>query len=782
MSHRHYYYSKSTILLKFSSSWKMMTIMMMFAIVLMMCAGNAHSEVVVASTTSNSNTASGLSVASVAASVDGSIVSGSASTNMTSSGESDNTVGLSQSSHSRKVLVTGSAGFIGFHLAEKLAKEEFAYWNNFMATLVNETKGNIEQIDLALNNVERSVMIGLDNFNDYYSTDLKYMRKKQLEKTVREINQNLIEQASTILRKEEADIKPFIDFQVIEGDVCNTSILSEIFEKYTFTHVLHLAAQAGVRYSLKNPQTYIRNNILCQIELLETSVKYQKTNPPVFAYASSSSVYGNIQEFDPSAFHEQMNINKPTNVYSASKISQELFAETYNYLYGIPVIGLRFFTVYGPYGRPDMALFSWVDQIVKGKPITLYTLEGKELMRDFTYIDDIVNGIINSMNYGDRVKREEGRAVHDVFNLGNHTPEKVTDMIKYIEKALDKKAKINHVKKPPTDMTITFADITHSQELLNFQPKTKLEDGVRKFVDWYLKYYHFSNNQVTDDVIFTTYFVTKGHPERDEQYGDSCFEPMREWYESVHKHNLRAVVFYDDAKLYTKCGFNKLTSYNVRFELVQLGERSTNDERFFIYENFLLQAQRESTKGLSLLPKRVIMTDLFDIKFNKNPFEYLSTFDECDGDVCESTDKLFFGSEPTTIGSSKWAQQKLAQCSITIDEVNGSFYYNKSAPYPLNTLSKHQTPLNSMLLNPGIVGGNVEVVMNMLAIYNQFMRASPVQSNCNTPVFNILMYQHEAFQAERNENGLSSLLVTGQPLHTIFKAFDESDQYYIKHK
>ena len=684
----------------------------------------------------------------------------------------------------RQMLVTGAAGFIGFHLSKKLALEEFIFWTSKLEEVKNMTSDE-EKLQFLIDQA-RSVIIGLDNFNDYYSTDLKYLRRKHFEKAVEELNDKLLETARTILPdEEELKIKPFINFEIIEGDVCNVDLLRTLFEKFTFTHVVHMAAQAGVRYSLKNPQTYIRNNIMCQIELLETIVKYQKSALPIFLYASSSSVYGNIQEFDKSAFHEGMNVNKPTNVYSASKIAQELFAETYNYLYGIPVIGLRFFTVYGPYGRPDMALFTWVDQIVKNRPITLYTTDGDELMRDFTYVDDIVHGIVNSMQYGDKVRREEGRAVHEVFNLGNHKPERVINLIRYIEKALDKKAVITHVKKPPTDMTMTFADIEKSQQLINFEPKTSLENGVKKFVDWYLDYYHFSKKDDTDDVIFTTYFVTKKHPERDEQYGDSCFAPMKEWYDSVHKLNLRAVVFYDEAELYTKCEFNKWTSYNVRFELVTLGNRSTNDERFFVYEEYLENQRKRSTTGLQLLPKRVLMTDLFDIRFNRNPFDLMLTFEECNGDTCSESDKLFIGSEPTTIIASEWAQQKLKQCDIVVDEARGTFYYNttQTEKSPFSSLKGKETSLEKMLLNPGIVGGPVENIMHLLKIYNEFLRASPASANCNTPVFNILMYQHEEFQKETTPpQPLSSYLISGQPLHTVFKAFDESDSFYIKHK
>ncbi|KAF0976070.1 hypothetical protein FDP41_004746 [Naegleria fowleri] len=695
----------------------------------------------------------------------------------------------------RQMLVTGSAGFIGYHLALKLATEEFNYWSQLM----DDGKFNHHHPNEL---THKSVIIGIDNFNDYYSTDLKYMRRKMLQDAIANFNEKLSQKSSNFGESSE-DNTNFIHFELIEGDVCDTTLLQSIFARFKFTHILHMAAQAGVRYSIENPQTYIRNNILCQIELLEVAVKHQKDEPPVFIYASSSSVYGNIQEFDPSPFHEGMNVNKPSNVYSASKIAQELFAETYNYLYNVPVIGLRFFTVYGEAGRLDMALFKWVDQIVKGQPITLYTTDNnKELMRDFTYVEDIVHGIVNSMKYGERVRREEGRAVHDVFNLGNNKPERVVDLIKYIETALDKKAIITLSKKPPTDMTMTYADITHSQKLLNYEPKTKLQVGVQKFVKWYLDHYHFSKKSETDNVIFTTYFVTKGHPERDEHYHDACFEPMKEWYDSVHKHNLRAVIFYDDAKLYNKCRFDKLTSYNVKFELVQLGNRSTNDERFFVYEQYLKRAQQRSTTGLNLVPKRILMTDLFDIRFNRDPFEYMASFDTpCLPDNQKDSpssskfisDKLFIGSEPTTIRSSIWAQQKLAQCGITIDQTRGTFYYNASLPAPFNTLSHKETSLDSILLNPGIVGGSSETVFRLLSIYNEFLKASPVQANCNTPVFNMLMYQHEEFQNNqfRSEEGDNMMTasssdhlryITGQPLHTVFKAFDLSDTFYIKHK
>ena len=311
---------------------------------------------------------------------------------------------------SARVLVTGGAGFVGYHLALRLKKDGFN-------------------------------PILLDNFTPYYSLELKRVRAKRLKAA---------------------------GIELVEGDLCDEELLDKLFEKHRITHVASMAAQAGVRYSLSNPQSYMRSNLQCFISLLEAL----RRNPDIIlVYASSSSVYGANTK---APFSEEDRVDSPNSLYAATKKANEAIAHVYHGLYGIRVTGLRFFTVYGPWGRPDMAYFSFAHKIANGKPIEVYG-HGRP-MRDFTYIDDVVDGIVAALALG---------ADEEVFNLGNHHTETLLHFIDVIEREVGRPANRTYVPMSPGDVPMTFADVSHAHEMLGYMPTTSIETGLRKFVQWY---------------------------------------------------------------------------------------------------------------------------------------------------------------------------------------------------------------------------------------------------------------------------------------------------------
>jgi len=310
----------------------------------------------------------------------------------------------------KSLLITGTAGFIGFHLARA-------------------AKARGDRV------------IGLDNFNAYYDPKLKEMRAE-------------------VLAQE--------GIEVVRGDICDPELLKKIAEEHEITHIVHLAAQAGVRYSLENPQVYIKTNIEGFLNILELCRHRPGTR---LVYASSSSVYG-LNEKVP--FSETDRVDHQASLYGATKKSNELFASTYHHLFNISVTGLRFFTVYGPWGRPDMAYYSFTQKILNGEPIKVFN-QGK-MLRDFTYIDDIVRGTLAAI---------DKESACEVFNLGNHRPVELKTFIEVIEHAVGKKAKMELLPMQPGDVPATFADIAHSQKELGFHPETSLEEGIPRFVEWY---------------------------------------------------------------------------------------------------------------------------------------------------------------------------------------------------------------------------------------------------------------------------------------------------------
>jgi len=348
----------------------------------------------------------------------------------------------------KKVLITGAAGFIGFHLARKLVDSGFH-------------------------------VTGLDVINDYYDIALKYSRLEQVGIAKDQIAYNQLV-SSTISE----------NYQFIQIQLEDRESIQELFANRDFDVVVHLAAQAGVRYSLTHPQVYIDSNITGFLNILEACRNHPVEN---LIYASSSSVYG-LNKNMP--FSVSSNVDHPVSLYAASKKSNELMAHTYSHLFGIPTIGLRFFTVYGPWGRPDMALFIFTRAIMEGKPIQVFN-HGK-MERDFTYIDDIVGGI-SAMILKPPIHREDWDPVNPdpssssapsrIYNIGNSNPVKLTDFIEAIEKALGRKAIKEMMPIQPGDVEKTWADVTALARDFDYNPGTPVEKGIWEFVDWYKAYY-----------------------------------------------------------------------------------------------------------------------------------------------------------------------------------------------------------------------------------------------------------------------------------------------------
>ena len=332
-----------------------------------------------------------------------------------------------------KILVTGAAGFIGFHTSKKLLDSG-------------------------------DTVVGLDNFNDYYDVALKEGRAEMLA--------------------------GYDNFKLVRIDLADRSAMEALFAEEKFDKVINLAAQAGVRYSIENPHSYIDSNIVGFVNILEgcrhNDVKH-------LVYASSSSVYG-ANTTMPFSVHQ--NVDHPLALYGATKKANELMAHTYSNLYNLPTTGLRFFTVYGPYGRPDMALFLFTKNIIEDKPIDVFNF-GKH-RRDFTYIDDIVEGVVRTIDHTaepnedwDAANPDPGtsKAPYRLYNIGNQQPVELMDYIGAIEKTLGKKAEMNLLPLQPGDVPDTWADTESLANDVGYQPSTPIEVGVKNFVEWYLEFY-----------------------------------------------------------------------------------------------------------------------------------------------------------------------------------------------------------------------------------------------------------------------------------------------------
>ena len=338
----------------------------------------------------------------------------------------------------KTILITGSAGFIGFYLTKRLLSEA------------------------------DNVIIGLDNMNDYYDVSLKEHRLEQLKK--------------------------FKNFTFIKCDLADRNLIDQTFEKYNFDIVVNLAAQAGVRYSITNPDAYINSNIIGFYNILEACRHHPVEH---LVYASSSSVYGGNKKVP---FSTDDKVDNPVSLYAATKKSNELLAHAYSKLYNIPTTGLRFFTVYGPAGRPDMAYFGFTNKLIKGETIEIFNFGNCK--RDFTYVDDIVEGIVRVMEKAPEKKNgEDGLPLppYKVYNIGNNNPENLLDFVQILSEELvrahvlpedyDFEAHKKLVPMQAGDVPITFADVSELEKDFGFKPKTSLRDGLRRFAEWYYQFY-----------------------------------------------------------------------------------------------------------------------------------------------------------------------------------------------------------------------------------------------------------------------------------------------------
>ena len=321
-------------------------------------------------------------------------------------------------------FITGAAGFIGFYLSKRLLEAG-------------------------------AKVIGLDNMNDYYEVSLKEERLRIL--------------------------KEFDEFTFIKGDLADKEGIMNIFKEYQPDIVVNLAAQAGVRYSIDNPDAYIQSNLVGFFNILEGCRYYPVKH---LVYASSSSVYGGNTKV-PFCVEDQ--VDKPVSLYAATKKSNELMAYSYAKLYGMKLTGLRFFTVYGPMGRPDMAYFKFAKKIMNGEPIQIYN--NGDMMRDFTYIDDIVTGIVNILDKAPEA--DELGAHYKVYNIGNNQPEKLMDYISALEKSLGREAKKEFLPMQPGDVYQTYADVSDLIRDFDFKPSTSIEEGLSRFAEWFLPYYGY---------------------------------------------------------------------------------------------------------------------------------------------------------------------------------------------------------------------------------------------------------------------------------------------------
>jgi UDP-glucuronate 4-epimerase len=328
------------------------------------------------------------------------------------------------------ILVTGAAGFIGFHLSKRLLRENYH-------------------------------VIGLDNLNDYYDVRLKQERLN-------------------LLQGQE-------NFTFYKIDLADQAAVNQLFANHSIPIVIHLAAQAGVRYSLSNPHSYVHSNLAGFVNILEACRHYQVQH---LLYASSSSVYGANTKIP---FSTQDSVDHPLSMYAATKKANELMAHTYSHLFDIPTTGLRFFTVYGPWGRPDMAYYSFTKDIIEGNTIKVFN-QG-DMSRDFTFIDDIVEGIIKLLSQPPKpdpnrnLDPSTSHAPYKIYNIGNNSPVKLMDFITTLERLIGKKAKIEYLPMQPGDVKRTYADIAELQKDAGFSPATPLEIGLGHFVDWYKKYH-----------------------------------------------------------------------------------------------------------------------------------------------------------------------------------------------------------------------------------------------------------------------------------------------------
>ena len=338
-----------------------------------------------------------------------------------------------------KILVTGAAGFIGFHVSKILL-----------------SKGH--------------EVVGLDNINDYYDVNLKFARLNELG-----IDKNDASKFNSLCKNKTSD------FTFVRMNLEDREELPKLFKSEKFDIVCNLAAQAGVRYSIENPETYVDSNLVGFLNILECC---RHNHIKHLVYASSSSVYGLNKKIP---FSTEDNVDHPISLYAATKKSNELMAHTYSHLFKIPTTGLRFFTVYGPWGRPDMAMFLFTDAIINDRPIKVFNHGNME--RDFTYIDDIVEGVVRIIEKSPS-KRIDNNQFYKVYNIGNNNSVKLIDFIKEIEVNLDKVAIKQMLPMQPGDVEQTWANVDELIKDYDYRPNTSIKDGVKSFIDWFKNYYN----------------------------------------------------------------------------------------------------------------------------------------------------------------------------------------------------------------------------------------------------------------------------------------------------
>jgi len=336
-----------------------------------------------------------------------------------------------------KILVTGAAGFIGYHLCEALIKQGHR-------------------------------VIGLDNINDYYDVNLKFARLSEL---------GIAKEAATVFAEITASTIHGSNMQFIRLNLEDREALPKLFKTFNFDMVCNLAAQGGVRYSIENPEAYIDSNVTGFLNILECCRHH---NIKRLVYASSSSVYGNSDDIP---FKETANVDEPISLYAATKKSNELMAHTYSHLYNIETIGLRFFTVYGPWGRPDMAMFLFTDAIINNKPIKVFN--NGNLSRDFTYIQDITTGLVNTL-----IKSSKNDSLYKLYNIGNGRPVQLLDFIASLENTLDITAIKKMLPMQAGDVHQTFADTSRLEYDYNYKPQIAVDKGIKAFVLWYKDFYN----------------------------------------------------------------------------------------------------------------------------------------------------------------------------------------------------------------------------------------------------------------------------------------------------
>lgn len=338
-----------------------------------------------------------------------------------------------------KILVTGAAGFIGMHLIQTLVKDKFE-------------------------------VVGVDNLNNYYDVGLKKNRLKNIG----------IDSIHDSINFGAVNSTKYSNFNFYFEDITNRSAIEKIFENEKFDIVVNLAAQAGVRYSITNPESYINNNIMGFFNILDCCRIF---NIREFIYASSSSVYGNDQIVP---FSLNANTDSPVSIYAATKKANEILAHSYSNIYKLKTIGLRFFTVYGPYGRPDMAYYSFTKDILSGSKIKVFN--NGNLFRDFTFIDDVIQGIMLIIKNPSKIQYSSSNPFYKLYNIGNSKPVNLLAFIEILEIELGKKAQKEYLPMQLGDVEITYADVSDLQNELSYSPGTPLEYGIKKFIEWYMEY------------------------------------------------------------------------------------------------------------------------------------------------------------------------------------------------------------------------------------------------------------------------------------------------------